>query len=151
MKTNLLILFIVILLCLTGPSNAKQFGVGFMIGEPTVVLCGKLWLNQTNAIDGGFSWSLKRDYLWLFADYLWHNSTLIPVTVGQMPIYFGPGGVIGIGDRAGIGVRGNFGIAYIFGNAPLDIFLEFAPTVSLVPEPDFGVTGGLGLRFFFGK
>jgi hypothetical protein len=87
--------------------------------------------------------------LQLVGDYVWHNYSLIPVSSGQFPIYYGLGAGVHIANNPGIGIRMVFGMEYLFPNAPLDLFGEVAPVAGIFPEPGIGVNAGIGMRYFF--
>lgn len=134
-----------------GKTVAKEgdFGLGVIVGEPTG-LSGKLWTEDSTAVDGVAAWSFgKRSALHLHADYLFHNFGLFKVEKGKLPIYFGIGGRIKFEDNSKVGVRIPVGIEYIFTGAPLDIFLELVPLLDLVPSTEFRFNGGIGVRYFF--
>jgi hypothetical protein len=40
-------------------------------------------------------------------------------------------------------------LVWIPKNAPIDVFIEVAPLLDIIPETDFSFNGGLGVRFFF--
>jgi hypothetical protein len=84
------------------------------------------------------------------ADYLYHNFNAIRATE-KFPLYYGPGLAINYlnYDFLEFGARGNFGIAWMPRRAPMDVFLELAPTLYLFPSPYFDVNAGLGARFYF--
>ncbi|MEO6097389.1 MAG: hypothetical protein ABIW76_17730 [Fibrobacteria bacterium] len=124
------------------------FGVGIIAGDPSG-LSGKLWLNDRNALDFIAGFSLQNDWVNLNCDYVWHDFDLIPVSRGQLPIYYGMGVWTSVSNNAAIGARGIVGIEYLFPSAPLDVFLEIGPGASILPETGFGLSGGLGMRFFF--
>jgi hypothetical protein len=94
----------------------------------------------------GYGW----DIFHFHADYLFHNFDLIRATE-RFPLYYGPGVSINYYDYdyLQVGFRGNFGIAWMPRRAPIDIFLEIAPTLNLFPGPDLDVDAGLGARFYF--
>lgn len=147
------ILFILLACFLLAPSQATaqdegQVGLGLMIGEPTGISF-KYWTSNRNAIDAGLAWSLGQyDAIHIHADYLWHNfSTFGEVEEGELPLYYGIGGRMAFAENdAVIGVRVPVGISYIFEEAPLDLFLEVAPTINLAPSTDFDINGALGIR-----
>src|SRR5690606_41887985 len=67
-------------------------------------------------------------------------------------LFYGPGGFIGFRDRRGdddivIGVSGTIGVAYLI--EEFEIYARITPRLSLVPETDGDVGGGLGVRFWF--
>ena len=136
-----------------------------MLGDPTGITV-KYWLNGDRAIDGGIAWgTVHSGYFHLHGDYLFHNSSLIAVSKGKLPLYYGPGLRIRSwtgdeywyhgkwhdvdGGRVDLGVRFPVGLAYLFDGAPVDVFLEVAPTLNLVPDMSFEVDGGIGVRYWF--
>jgi hypothetical protein len=96
--------------------------------------------------DYGYGWRIFH----MHADYLFHNFDAIRATE-RFPLFYGPGLSVNYWnyDFLQLGVRGNFGIAWMPRRAPMDLFLEVAPTMELFPGPDFDVSGGLGARFYF--
>jgi hypothetical protein len=129
-------------------AQGGQFGLGIIAGDPSG-LSGKLWLNETNALDFIAGFSIIDDYISLNVDYVWHEFGLIPVSRGRLPLYYGMGVWTSVARHAVIGARGIVGLEYLFPSAPLDVFVEIGPGASILPETDFGLSGGLGMRFFF--
>ena len=156
--TTLICAVILVTLLATAPAQAQTttFGLGAIIGEPTGIGM-KLFLSSGNALDFGVAWSLDgANDLHLQGDYIYHNYDLIAVEQGQMPLYFGIGARMKIReDEAGkdhddtFGIRFPVGLAYVFDNAPFDIFLELVPILDLVPDSDFDLNGAIGGRFWF--
>ncbi len=124
------------------------FGVGVIIGEPTGVSL-KTWLSQKSAVDAGIAWSLTNDWFHIHADYLIHNFDLIDVSKGQLPFYFGFGAKMGIGNDFSFGARVPVGLAYLFDEAPLDVFVEVVPALQLISDIKFDMNGGIGIRYWF--
>jgi hypothetical protein len=85
----------------------------------------------------------------IHADFLVHSFSLINVSHGQLPLYFGIGPRIKLANEPWVGVRVPFGLAYLFGSAPLDVFLELVPILDVVPATDFHFNSAIGVRFFF--
>lgn len=151
---------------LLGPSAFAQssgFGLGIMLGDPTG-FCGKGWIGSDRAIDFGVAWGLVHNgYFHLHADYLFHKMDLIPVSKGRLPLYFGPGlrmrswgsngyyvnGESYKGSRVDIGVRFPVGLAYLFDNAPVDVFIEVVPTMGILPSTSFDFDAAVGGRYWF--
>jgi hypothetical protein len=125
-----------------------QFGAGIVAGDPSG-LSGKLWLNDKNALDFIAGFSLQNDWIYVNCDYVWHEFGLIPVNAGQLPLYYGMGVWTSVSNNAAIGARGVVGLEYLFPSAPLDVFVEIGPGAAIIPETHFGLTGGLGMRFYF--
>jgi hypothetical protein len=130
----------------------KGFGLGFMAGEPTG-LSFKAWLPHSSAIDGGAAWSYSYEPSFhLHVDYLWHKFDLIPVGVGELPLYFGVGNRLKFhdhDDHAEFGFRAPVGIAYIFANGQFDTFTEFVPIMDVFPDTDIDFNASVGIRYFF--
>ena len=138
-------------------ADGGPFGLGIILGEPTG-LSAKLFLSGQHAVDGALSYSLVDSALYLHADYLLHFSGWIlrAGSTHHLLPYLGIGGEIAVrGDHehhtggGGIGVRVPFGLAWIPGHLPIDIFLEIAPGLFLLPATDPDLDAGLGLRYFF--
>jgi hypothetical protein len=131
---------------------AGKLGAGIILGEPTGASL-KYWLNDTVALDGAVGWSYRpHSDLYLHSDILWHDFNLIPVSQGQLPLYFGVGGLVRFRhdnyDNE-VGVRAPVGLSYIFDNIPVDVFVEVAPVIDVAPSIRGEVTGGVGVRYWF--
>jgi hypothetical protein len=152
MKKNILITMVLgLMMMIAKPLTAQDhgFGMGLILGEPTG-LSAKLWTSSDNAFDFAAAWSFKGDgNLLLQADYVWHFFNLMPVPSGKLPLYIGIGGRVILADDPRFGVRIPIGIDYLFAKAPIDVFLELVPIIDLAPETDFGVGGGIGIRYWF--
>jgi hypothetical protein len=126
-----------------------SLGLGIILGEPTGISL-KYWTGGRTAIDGGVAWSFSnKDSLHLHMDYLVHDFNILKAKKGRLALYYGIGGRAKIEERSRVGVRIPIGINYLFGDAPLDIFFELAPLLDLVPGTEFGLTGGIGIRYYF--
>lgn len=152
-KTLFLGLFITVFMVLgTMSANAQSKGdkgIGLMIGDPTGISF-KSWTSSKTAFDLGAAWSLESNGgISIHGDYLWH--TWLDVDKGNFAFYYG------IGARArfienqdsSVGVRIPLGINYLFADAPLDLFLEIAPIVDLIPDTDANGDGAIGIRYYF--
>ena len=121
------------------------FELGLILGEPTGI-SAKLWLDRDTALDGALSWSL-RDHI--HADFLWHDYGLIHSSSGLVPVYYGIGGRVILGDNTHLGARVPVGISWLLGGAPIDLFIELAGIVDIIPDTDFDLNGGIGIRYVF--
>ena len=150
MKRPLVILmFVVIFFPCAVLAQDQDFGLGFMLGEPTGISFKK-WTGSKTAIDGAVAWSFSgQDSLHLHADYLVHSFNLITVKRGRLPLYFGIGARLKLGDPSRFGVRIPVGVSYIFEETSLDIFFELVPIFDLAPDTDFKVGWGIGIRYYF--
>jgi len=123
-------------------------GIGFIGGNPTG-LSFKYFTSTTRAIDAAAAWSFTEEWLIVHSNYLWHNYGDIEVSKGQMPWYYGLGGWVAFGDDLVAGGRVPVGIEYMFNNVDIDIFLEVAAGISVIPETEFYLDTAIGVRFFF--
>ena len=132
--------------------HAGKFGAGATFGEP-IGADVKYWFNEKMAIDGAIGYSFHDNTeLYLHSDILWHAFHLFPVSQGQLPLYFGVGGLVRFktdGNSNQVGIRAPVGISYLFENTPVDIFMEVAPTLDIAPGLRGEVTGGMGVRYWF--
>jgi hypothetical protein len=127
----------------------KDFGLGIIAGEPTGV-SAKLWVASRTAFDLGVAWSFRHSgFFHLHADYLWHFPGEFE-SAERLTLYAGIGGRFGARrDDALLGVRIVGGLAFWPRNAPIDVFVEVAPVMDLVPATELTANGGIGIRFFF--
>jgi hypothetical protein len=129
-------------------TDGKDTGLGVMLGEPTGISL-KLWKNNNTAYSFGLAWSLEgNDAVYIHADHLWHS----PLDTDTENFAFS----YGLGARAifsdndtELGARLPLGLNFYPDGAPMDIFVEIAPTINLIPSTDGDVSGVLGARFYF--
>jgi hypothetical protein len=143
------------LLVLASPGRARaeqaagNLGLGVVAGLPSGV-SGKLWLGPANALDFIVGLGLVGyEHISVNVDYVWHEWDLIPVRRGRLPLYYGMGVWTRVSNNPYVGGRGVVGLEYLFPSAPLDIFLEIGPGISVLPETDVAFSAGLGMRYFF--
>ncbi|UCH66063.1 MAG: hypothetical protein JSW63_02715, partial [Ignavibacterium sp.] len=68
----------------------------------------------------------------------------------KWPIYYGIGARLKFGEEdTKLAVRIPVGAAYLFEDAPVDIFLEVVPMLELIPKTKFQFNAALGARYFF--
>ena len=145
------VITVILLLTAHSYSQNKGFGLGVILGEPTGV-GAKNWISSTTAIDAAIAWSfVNKGALHIHADYLFHNFELISLEgKGKLPVYFGIGARIKFGDDdSRLAIRIPVGIDYLFGDAPVDVFLEVVPMLDLIPKTKFQFNAALGARYFF--
>lgn len=146
---------VVVILFMTSATILKAqdsgFGMGIYLGEPTGIAM-KGWVSSNGAIAGAMAWSFAGNgHLHIHADYHRHSFKLINVEKGKLPVYYGIGAKIVFQDDPIFGARIPLGMNYIFDDAPLDIFAEIVPGLKLIPETEFDLAGGVGIRYFFGR
>ena len=153
---GLLIICFCIVFSLTVKQALCEFpskGIGLILGEPTGI-SGKLWMSTDTAISGAAAWSfVKNEHFHLHADWISHNWNILKkytdITSGELPLYYGIGGRVKIEDDVRIGLKFVLGTAYIFEEAPFDIFFEIAPVMDIVPETELNSNAGIGVRYWF--
>ena len=138
-----------VLACTTAEAQESGFGLGVILGEPTGI-SGKLWIEESKAIDGAVAWSFdKESAMHLHADLLFHSSNISKVEMSKLLLYYGIGGRIKFEEDGKAGVRVPLGINYLSSGAPLDIFLEIVPLLDLAPSTEFDLNAAIGIRYFF--
>ena len=124
-------------------------GAGAIFGQPTGISL-KLWTGSTTALDGGVAWSfVNGGFFQVHGDVLIHALDFVQVTDGHLAGYFGIGARLRMSADLHMGIRVPFGLDYMFSEAPVDIFLEVAPGLDLLPATTFWMDGGIGVRYFF--
>ena len=135
----------------TAIAEKGPFGLGIVVGEPTG-LNAKYFFDKKNAVDATVGWSFSGDNdFYIGADYLHHIYSLIKVSKGELPLYFGVGGrVIFRENRSDkFGVRVPVGLNYLFADLPIDLFAEIVPVLDLTPDTELDLEAGIGARFYF--
>lgn len=126
------------------------FGIGVETGFPGTGISLKYWTGESTALDGSVTWSLSgNSSLGIDLDFIKHNFDLISVSKGSLPLYYGLGAHLAIGDNFGVAARVPVGLAYLFEEAPVDVFFELVPGIAILPDLDFYMAANLGARFFF--
>ncbi|MFW6134559.1 MAG: hypothetical protein ACOC5R_03175 [Elusimicrobiota bacterium] len=47
-----------------------------------------------------------------------------------------------------LGIRGVLGIEYFFEDNPVEVFIEIAPILEILPKSGISLSGGLGFHFY---
>jgi hypothetical protein len=147
-----LVCLVVVAVLALAPSAGADVGVGVIAGEPTG-LSFKLWGDGASGLDAASGWSFGDEgRLYLHADYLWQRMIEDREIGGTVPFYFGVGGRVLLreGRDSRLGIRIPLGLDYFFEEGRFNVFVELAPIIDLVPETEFDLSGGVGLRFLFG-
>lgn len=142
----------------TGRGEEKgTIGVGIVIGEP-VGVCGRLYLQDDQAIQAAVGVAFIGGGLQLHADYAFHPYILQSRESFVLATYVGPGARIvqysdGRSDSSfAFGLRAVGGLLFDFKN-PLDAFFEIAGVIEydLAEGEGFGAAfnAGAGVRYYF--
>jgi len=133
----------------------ESFGIGALLGEPTGI-SAKFELSPKSAVDLAAAWSFgNADAFLLHADYLWYKKNLFPIDRAPIDLFFGIGGrLLTHGDGAHrndtvFGPRFPLGLRHMFQDPPLEVFIEIALVLNIIPSTDADGNIGIGARFFF--
>lgn len=143
--------------------QGKSFGIGLLLGSPLGV-SGKYKISGNTALAfgvGGFSGYANA--INIHVDHLWHPWVPINNRDLSLPVYAGVGAIVALsasdpaipgqrvtyGAPGWLGVRGPFGIAMAFKRAPIDLFAELAPTLTVGNWATVGIDGSVGVRLYF--
>ncbi|MEM1125216.1 MAG: hypothetical protein AAGI71_01100 [Bacteroidota bacterium] len=126
---------------------AGSLGLGGQFGEPTGVT---LQFYEPNGVTFDFlaAWDLD-DFFYINGHGLFYR----PVgTTQPFFLVYGPGAFVGFLDRGDdddtvAGLSGTVGLAYAFERA--EVYVRLTPRLSVIPDTDGDVGGGLGFRFYF--
>ena len=153
----------------TEVGGARRFGLGFAIGEP-ISLVGKYFLSSVNAIDFGLAFARVRRYcarvapyrcdraghLSLHGDYLWQEN--LAREGFRLDWHIGPGARLSFNDNyydeyaddVLIFARMPVGLDLTFQRPDfLEVFVEVAPALLLIPAVDLEIEAFVGVRFYF--
>lgn len=135
--------------------SAGHTGVGLGGGTTSGGISVKHFISDSSAVQGvvGGWGGWGNSGLGLSADYLYEMPPIAETTDLTVGWNLGPG--VGVGlyaptDSVGLAVNGVAGIEFAFGPVPLDLVLEYRPTLYLVPGVGFDFINFTGhLRYFF--
>lgn len=139
------------------PAPAQAVGLGVIVGDPTG-LCGKLWLDDGNAVAAAAAWSFRDDgALHLHADYLHHHDVSAgarrhagrPAQQLRPAIHYGLGFRFRDEKDARLSLRFPVGFTGHVIQAPADLFVELVPLLDLAPATELDLNAALGVRYYF--
>lgn len=153
---------------LASPLSAQTegLGIGASIGVTNgasafdrnpVGLSVKAWISDRQAFVGATSFfigdttSAAPSFWLLQGDYLFHNFNELDVGEGYLSLYFGVGAQYGVfeGTENPFALRSPVGVTYLLGSAPVDVFVEVAPTVRITEPESLRFDGAIGFRYYF--
>lgn len=125
--------------------------IGARLGSP-LSASYKMFINDTDALEGfaGFrAFGAGASWFNLGAAYQIHNDLS---SVDGLGWYYGAGGSIFLysgaaSDGAGISVQGYLGLDYAFANEPINLSLDWVPTILLNGGGFDGGFGALAVRY----
>lgn len=137
------------LVALAAPPAVAQrapgsIGIGGQVGDPSGVTV-KLYNPGTYSLDFLAAWDLD-NFFFLNVHGLYERRLN---TEQNVYFFYGPGAFIGLHDRddeVGLGVSGSFGLGLLIER--FELFAQVTPRLSLIPDTDGDVGGGIGLRYY---
>ncbi len=130
--------------------NPDGIGVGFAVGEPTGIAAAYR-PHERHTIAGVVGWGIRMSSLHVHADYLATVARIQPPeSILSVDVYAGAGPTINLMDASqpGLGVRVPLGVSIAF-QKPVDVFMEVAPVIGLVPSTSLWLNGTMGVRTWF--
>lgn len=117
----------------------------------------KAWTSDRQAVSGMTSFFISgtapsaQSYWILQGDYLFHNFNNLDVGEGLLALYVGAGGQYTVFEDTDnqFALRGPLGVNYLLGSAPIDVFVEVAPTIRVTDPSALRFDGAIGFRYFF--
>lgn len=132
----------------------RGFGVGAVIGGPDGIAY-KTWFSENMALAGAVSFSISENNssFYTHADILKHKFyDNLDWETGRLSYYYGGGLSLlwrdGFGDNTFVALRMPGGFSFNMTDAPVDVFIELAPTIDVSPNFMFSFNGGIGFRFY---
>lgn len=116
----------------------------------------KAWLSDRQAFSGmtsffiGGTTASAPSYWILQGDYLFHNFNELEVEEGYLALHVGAGGQLTVFEDAlnQFALRAPVGVNYMVGSAPVDIFVEVAPSLRVTDPAALRFDGAIGFRYF---
>jgi len=130
-------------------AGSRGLGLGIVLGVVNG-LSVKNWTSGSTAFQFDATWDLNYGGVGFGAAYLIHDFSIIRADDNKFPLYFGIKGWAALASHGlAAGIQVPLGIAWIPRDAPIDVFLQIEPGISVVPAVRFTGGGGLGIRFWF--
>lgn len=152
---KLLTMALVSLLSVSAQASESGMGIGIIAGTPTGITFKK-WTSDTTAIDFAAEWvTSSDDKLHLHADMLIHDFNMIRAEdlAGTVALYYGYGGMIKLNEGKKkdtvLGIRIPIGVSLVLQEQPIEVFVEVAPTLEVVPDTELKVNAAVGARYYF--
>jgi len=126
----------------------SKMGAGLYLGSP-FGLYGRYFLNSSSFVDARISYNGS---LAVAADYLLYEPSLVKYEKFVFPLHYGAGATVGFfGSSILLGARVPVGLNYAFMDGKLDVALEAALDIRVIPSFNLGATGGVSVVYYFDK
>lgn len=161
-KNFFLAVFLFLVVVSVAPVASAQKAVGVLLGSPTSLL-GQFELSQGRTLEAGLSLNFENHNYFLL-DHLYEKQNLF----SQFPsvnLLYGVGGIVAISNKdksshnglinknsggLGFGLRVPFNFEWRPQTlSQFGFGLQLVPTISIAPETQASIYGGLSLRYYF--
>ena len=130
-------------------SPAGDLGLGGQIGDPSGITL-KIYQRPGFAYEFLAAWDLD-DFFFLNGHALFER----PIPDSPLRYYLGPGIVVGVEEDDGpgggndlvLGISGQFGVNFFVER--FEVFLHLTPRLTVIPNTQGNIGGGIGLRYYF--
>ncbi len=128
-------------------------GIGVVLGSPNGITA-RHWFNEENSIEGAAGWSITDSRFQVNGNYLWTKPDAIQLGEETFDLFFGGG--LSMRSKSGkqdgevvFGPRLPVGVSYEFTNPDIELFVQAALNIGIIPSSDMYLDGNLGVRFYF--
>ena len=134
----------------TAAAAHADAGLGIVLGQPTGI-SGRMDTSATTAFDAALAWRMGNSkYVIVHADHLWIKPKLVGPSSINADLYYGVGAILSLPESdVGGALRLPVGVSRKFKDPDLELFAELAIAFLVIPDTDFDVVGGVGLRWWF--
>lgn len=144
----------------TLPASAQRtsgaVGLGGQVGEPSGITL-KVFNEPGPSYDLLAAWDLD-DFFFVNGHALWENDINAENLEQDLEWFIGPGAFIGFrddddgvdddGTDVVLGISGSVGLNFVI-DRRFEFYGQLTPRISLVPDTDGDIGGGLGFRYYF--
>jgi len=129
--------------------SSKGAALGVFLGQPTGISF-RYGIGRDQSLEAKAAWRFGDDSeLILQGNWIKELPDLIKIKDLRIPFYFGGGAQVELGSDFGLGAQVPVGLEYRFRKVPIEVCLELAPGLDLVPKTALTMQGGLGCRYRF--
>ena len=147
---------ILLLSLLVGAEKAiagEGTSVGVILGSPNGITA-RHWLHETGSIAAAFGWSISGSKFQASTDYLFTKPEAFEINEERFDLFFGGG--VSLRTKSGkadgevvFGPRLPVGVSYEFTKPDIELFLQAALNVGIIPSSDLYFDANAGVRFYF--
>lgn len=139
--------------------GAEGLGLGLVLGNPSGLSLAYRPPDAASYLQASAGWNIQEETFSFNGDYLYTVTTFASPDDPALtfPVYVGIGGRLRLGQDAAVsevgransfGARIPVGIAFTPQTVAIDVYLELAPTLIVLPETKVRLEGGVGVRVY---